>query len=353
MASCLVLQIFLAFLQWNIFFRDVRGLAEAGFVYEELSSISEDFKEVQRGMNQLELKTEGKWEAVCDKENLSISCGAGDVINIMDAYYGRNDRTTCASYPNFNNLKCMIHWDALYRVKQRCHNKRRCSIKSSTDEFGDPCPDFIKYLAVKYACEPVRSAIRESVTMCKSKTQQIQCQKGKSIMITDVLYGRMDNTTCCCQLMNDTNCRANNGLDIVSSRCDFKESCNLEASNYVFGDPCFGTIKYLTVEYLCLQDKVQHVRNCEGMEIQVRCEENTFIDVINAHYGRAHPFVCLNSSIPFLKQGCTSTDIKSSVKERCQGKSWCSFLASNDNFGDPCFGYKKYLDVHYSCNHIL
>lgn len=34
-------------------------------------------------------------------------------------------------------------------------------------------------------------------------------------------------------------------------RCNGKNSCTISASNSVFGDPCFGTYKYLEVSYVC------------------------------------------------------------------------------------------------------
>ncbi|CAH1401447.1 unnamed protein product, partial [Nezara viridula] len=351
MVSFLAVQIVLYLFQSYILLGEVRGLAENGFITEKFPVFNNEYmKDVQQEIKHLGIKIRGKWKVVCEGENLSLTCNADEVIKIMDAEYGRNDGTTCSSYPNFNNSQCLSHENALYRVKQRCHNKRRCNMKSSSDEFGDPCPNMIKYLEVKYVCEPRRSSIRESATLCEGENQQINCQKGTSIMITDTFYGRNDRITCCCHLMNDTNCMATNALDLISARCDYKESCTLEAVNQVFGDPCIGTIKYLEVNYLCLPDKVHHVRNCEGTEIKIGCEKSLFIDVIDAHYGRAHPFVCLNDTTPFLKLGCGSKDITSSVKERCQGKSWCAFPASNEIFGDPCFGYTKHLDVEYSCN---
>lgn len=60
-----------------------------------------------------------KWEVVCEGEDLSITCSAGEVLKIMDADYGRNDGTTCTSGHNFNNSQCSSHKDAYYRVRQR------------------------------------------------------------------------------------------------------------------------------------------------------------------------------------------------------------------------------------------
>ena len=38
--------------------------------------------------------------------------------------------------------------------------------------------------------------------------------------------------------------------------CMNKQSCSVDASNTVFGDPCENTFKYLEVEYLCLPGSI-------------------------------------------------------------------------------------------------
>ena len=40
---------------------------------------------------------------------------------------------------------------------------------------------------------------------------------------------------------------------IVKSQCDGKNRCYVRASNSVFGDPCYGTYKYLQVDYVCFK----------------------------------------------------------------------------------------------------
>ena len=37
----------------------------------------------------------------------------------------------------------------------------------------------------------------------------------------------------------------------MQDRCEGKNSCEVEASNGVFGDPCVGTRKYLTATWEC------------------------------------------------------------------------------------------------------
>ena len=46
-------------------------------------------------------------------------------------------------------------------------------------------------------------------------------------------------------------CHATGSLEIVSGACDDQKRCEIFANNGVFGDPCGGVPKYLTVNYTC------------------------------------------------------------------------------------------------------
>ena len=46
-------------------------------------------------------------------------------------------------------------------------------------------------------------------------------------------------------------CHATGSLEIVSGACDNQKMCEIIANNRVFGDPCEGVWKYLTVTYTC------------------------------------------------------------------------------------------------------
>ena len=46
-------------------------------------------------------------------------------------------------------------------------------------------------------------------------------------------------------------CEAESSLVEVKNRCDGENSCQVPATNAVFGDPCRGTYKYLEVAYNC------------------------------------------------------------------------------------------------------
>lgn len=90
------------------------------------------------------------------------------------------------------------------------------------------------------------------VVTCEDQQLDIGCGREEVINVISAMYGRTDNHTC----SNETNpattsCRAKHATEIVRGQCQGKNECIVTASNSVFGDPCFGTLKYLTVTYKC------------------------------------------------------------------------------------------------------
>ncbi|XP_072028695.1 uncharacterized protein [Amphiura filiformis] len=87
--------------------------------------------------------------------------------------------------------------------------------------------------------------------VCEGDTFSLTCNNEERIIITSAMYGRQMYTLCPTTNMNTLSCAANNSLAIVQEVCDGKQSCNINASSEVFGDPCSGTDKYLQIEYEC------------------------------------------------------------------------------------------------------
>jgi len=46
-------------------------------------------------------------------------------------------------------------------------------------------------------------------------------------------------------------CHSSRSLDEVENRCLGKTTCTIDVSNSVFGDPCWGIVKNLTVQWRC------------------------------------------------------------------------------------------------------
>uniref|UniRef100_A0A3B5QUP1 SUEL-type lectin domain-containing protein n=1 Tax=Xiphophorus maculatus TaxID=8083 RepID=A0A3B5QUP1_XIPMA len=74
-----------------------------------------------------------------------------------------------------------------------------------------------------------------------------------TIYVTSATYGRTDKKTCSARRPADQlkNTECFTYAEEVGERCNGKQWCKVKASNYVFGDPCYGTYKYLEVEYIC------------------------------------------------------------------------------------------------------
>ncbi len=86
--------------------------------------------------------------------------------------------------------------------------------------------------------------------VCEHSTFYLQCTTG-TITIILALYGRQTSDICPGQNDHVTNCAAASSLSVVQNRCDGRQTCNVRASNSVFGDPCGGTYKYLEIQYAC------------------------------------------------------------------------------------------------------
>ncbi|XP_023189045.1 L-rhamnose-binding lectin CSL3-like [Xiphophorus maculatus] len=248
---------------------------------------------------------------------------------------------------------------------------------------------------------------KKSLVACEGTVARLHCEEGQAIYVTSATYGRTDKKTCSAgrpadQLKN-TECFTY--AEEVGERCNGKQWCKVKASNYVFGDPCYGTYKYLEVEYICYETLhslvegtlllvspaaawilhhnkmkfvlftlflcgfvleinagrgfqkpkkprsfggIKTVVACEGSEAHLSCAHED-IFVISAKYGRSDRMTC-SVGIPAEQTKNTNCATKAeSVFQKCEGKSTCNVLASSSVFGDPCVGTYKYLDVIYLC----
>ena len=92
---------------------------------------------------------------------------------------------------------------------------------------------------------------------CEQSTVPVNCPSGQVISVVSASYGRQDTTTCNFDYqypnaLLDTTCRAANSLVPTVNECHGKQSCAPEVTNgAMFGDPCYGTLKYLEIFYKC------------------------------------------------------------------------------------------------------
>ena len=85
---------------------------------------------------------------------------------------------------------------------------------------------------------------------------KLKCDTNTKIVVLKASYGRTHSNEEVCPSNargKDTNCHAATSVDTVKEKCNGKTECSVRAKNKVFGDPCRGTFKYLTVSYQCVE----------------------------------------------------------------------------------------------------
>ncbi len=122
------------------------------------------------------------------------------------------------------------------------------------------------------------------------------------------------------------------------------DELEIDASNSVFGDPWYGTKKTLVVFYEYSAMRVHEVYTRvtkEGDRLTIRR-----LDTAWSH--RVHP---MHHGMPRILGAVYGTDDVVGRIEELVRKGYRRIEASNDNFGDPWFGYVKTLVVLYDDHH--
>ncbi|CAM4331199.1 unnamed protein product [Leuciscus chuanchicus] len=178
---------------------------------------------------------------ICEGGFGTLRCGSFGTIRVIEANYGRTDRTTCVRgipYYHTSNTRCKK--TVTNTVSNRCNGRKTCVVHASNTVFGEPCVGTYKYLALTYQCA--------SCSLFKG------CCLYGTIRVIEANYGRTDRTTCARGIpfsqTSNTRCKKT-VTNIVANRCNGRKKCDVHASNTVFGDPCGGTYKYLYLTYAC------------------------------------------------------------------------------------------------------
>ncbi|XP_065827341.1 uncharacterized protein [Oscarella lobularis] len=290
-----------------------------------------------------------KNKLVCEGQTLTLTCPEGTSISIEAANYGRTVFDTCP-HPARGNLNCKAS-NSLNVVEGSCKGKKTCTVPANNNVFGDPCGGTYKYLEVSWKC--VKDAEKIGVQnklACEGQTLALNCPEDKSISIETANYGRTVFETCPHPARGNLNCKASNSLSVVEGSCEGKKSCNVPATNGVFGDPCGGTYKYLEVSWKCVKDVLIGIKKklaCEGQALTLECPDEKSIRIETANYGRTVFETCPHPARGNLN--CRSSNSLGIVNGNCNGRRSCTIHANNGVFGDPCGGTYKYLEVSWTC----
>lgn len=79
----------------------------------------------------------------------------------------------------------------------------------------------------------------------------ISCPARYVIQVLNGFYGRTSNRFCAYGPRRTYSCNSGRANGVIASNCNNRRSCRVQSSNSVFGDPCVGTFKYMTVRYRC------------------------------------------------------------------------------------------------------
>uniref|UniRef100_A0A4W5LMS5 SUEL-type lectin domain-containing protein n=1 Tax=Hucho hucho TaxID=62062 RepID=A0A4W5LMS5_9TELE len=190
-----------------------------------------------------------------------------------------------------------------------------------------------KYLSVQVNCigaNTVQGTVQEGAEL------ELACPAGSSITsIIFASYGTPNNYV-------QGSCEAATSLEVVTESCVGQPSCQVAASDDVFGDPCPETvIKSLSVQAECsagLAPGIIQATATDGGAVVLSCQQGETISNIGfASYGT--PTNYESSS------WCDAPSSETVVAAACIGKSYCSVEASTSVFGDPCPDTAKHLNV--------
>ncbi|KAL9950502.1 hypothetical protein ACROYT_G043009 [Oculina patagonica] len=81
--------------------------------------------------------------------------------------------------------------------------------------------------------------------VCEHQAMSINCGS-KLINIRSASYGRTQQGLCGSN--GNTNCHAGSSMTVARHECQGQKRCTLYVKNSAFGDPCPGTVKYLTIK---------------------------------------------------------------------------------------------------------
>uniref|UniRef100_A0A8C1VGK2 SUEL-type lectin domain-containing protein n=1 Tax=Cyprinus carpio TaxID=7962 RepID=A0A8C1VGK2_CYPCA len=130
--------------------------------------------------------------------------------------------------------------------------------------------------------------------------------------------------------------------------CNGLRECELNTQGLAPKDPCFGTYKYYTTNYICIPAETSVT--CHGGYSYLKCE-NSRIQINTANYGRTDKTTCSEGrpNEQLQNSNCYSPNALAPVSKSCNGLESCEVFATHTVFTDPCFGIYKYLAISYYC----
>ncbi|XP_062613701.1 L-rhamnose-binding lectin CSL3-like [Saccostrea cucullata] len=132
--------------------------------------------------------------AVCDSQKGFIRCTKGTQIQILSANYGRTDEQVCPTGKT-KTRTCRSEASEI-KTKWNCNGYRTCHLHADVQHFRDPCPNYSKYLEVKYRCVKDPSTISNGTFTAFNAytTKTLHLQRGTPVnVVYDGVYFNYGN----------------------------------------------------------------------------------------------------------------------------------------------------------------
>ncbi|OQR80491.1 hypothetical protein ACHHYP_17505, partial [Achlya hypogyna] len=127
-------------------------------------------------------------------------------------------------------------------------------------------------------------------------------------------------------------CDAQTTAPIVSVLCIGQPICSIAAESSIFGDPCYGTDKRLSVAAECVPSNVIGGSVSEGSSLNLACPSDQVISsVVFASYGMPTGAVPHFVAAPW----CDQPGVADYVSLACLEQNSCNVLASTQYDGRP------------------
>ncbi|EQC24829.1 hypothetical protein SDRG_17279 [Saprolegnia diclina VS20] len=142
-------------------------------------------------------------------------------------------------------------------VASRCINQQTCHLTASDDVFGNPCAGTFKALSVEAQCVGLTNTLVGG-TVDQHETLLLQCPQNQKIsLVAFASYGSPTGTV---GTFETGWCDASSSVGVVQSLCAGQSSCAIQADDWVFGNPCDGTFKTLSVAVECADSSSARLR---------------------------------------------------------------------------------------------
>ncbi|KAK2898937.1 hypothetical protein Q8A67_010355 [Cirrhinus molitorella] len=188
-----------------------------------------------------------------------------------------------------------------------------------------------------------------AVTCYGPFVHHLRCDTGV-ISVQSATFGRTSSQICSIgrppSETSNTHCSMD--VPVIYKRCNGLRECGINTLELFTTDPCFGTYKYYTTNYICIPAETSVT--CHGGYGYLKCE-NGKIQINTANYGRTNKITCSEGrpSEQVQNTNCYSPNALAFVSNRCNGLQSCEVFATETLFTDPCFGTYKYLAISYFC----